>query len=230
MHNAQRQKKMMIIIPILIAFSFFPRWCAQSFSFHSEAKAQFFSKDLHGHKDHVRLFTTSALCSTNNNDDALDRKEEEILLKFSLAVDEKYSVEEDVIPIVQRYISSFPFSAVLPVQPLTYTPKENGMGVDVAFLRKKTEEKSSKDGGIEFKIMRCDDDTSYESLPSRILIEVRRVSEGQFVSKAFSEGLLVKAFVEGLIDGDEGCGRVGIGRKELLTRCSVESMFHKWMQ
>jgi hypothetical protein len=50
--------------------------------------------------------------------------------------------------ILLNYTRSFPFAAVLPVQPLTYLPTADG--VEVTFLRKKTETKPANDGGIRF--------------------------------------------------------------------------------
>ena len=63
----------------------------------------------------------------------------------------------------------------------------------------------------------------------RVNIEAKRISDGQFVSKVFSESMIVKAFVNGLNYGEKEGGRVGIGYDELISKCSVESIFHKWM-
>jgi hypothetical protein len=52
--------------------------------------------------------------------------------------------------ILMNYTRSFPFAAVLPVQPLTYLPTPDG--VEVTFLRKKTETKPTNDGGIRFTV------------------------------------------------------------------------------
>lgn len=183
--------------------------------------------------------STSSLCSSKNNDNTTSGSNlgEEILLKVSLSIKGNNDVD-DVVHIIQQYLTSFPFSAVLPVQPLTYVPREDGRGVNVTFLRKKTEEKSGKDGGIEF-ILTADEgegeDSKEESSngsalsPHRVNIEAKRISEGQFISKVFSEGMIVKAFVNGLKYGEKEGGRVGRGYDELMSKCSVESIFHKWM-
>ena len=155
--------------------------------------------------------------------------EEEILLKVSLSINDKYSIE-DATPVIQNYMTSFPFSAVLPVQPLTYTPRDDGMGVKVAFLRKKTQEKSSYDGGIDFLLSVDEDEKSSQSNRARVNIVATRVSKGQFVSKIFSEGMVVKAFVNGLNNGETDGGRVGLGYDQLMEMTSVESTFHLWMK
>jgi len=78
-------------------------------------------------------------------------EQEETLLKIRCRVllsNEK----EQVLSVLQNYVQSFAFSSVLPVQPLTYMPTDDG-GVQVQFLRKKTKEKGSVDGGLRFWIL-----------------------------------------------------------------------------
>lgn len=128
--------------------------------------------------------------------------------------------EIDVICSLQSYVASFPFAAVLPVQPMKYVPREDGPGVDISFLRKKTMDKGAIDGGIHFII-------SSEKGEDLIRLDARRESEGQTISKVFSEGLIVKTFVSGLLD-EEG-GRVGINKDELVSLCDIEKIIHKWM-
>lgn len=161
----------------------------------------------------------------SNNDNNENQDAEEILMQVSLSMNENFTAE-NTIPIIQKYLSSFPFSAVLPVQPLSYTPVEDALGVKVSFLRKKTQEKSSHDGGIEFNITTVEDE---QDSSVRINITARRDSEGQFISKVFSEGAIVKSFVSGLSNGEEEGGRVGIGRDDLIKACSIQSIYHKWM-
>ena len=127
--------------------------------------------------------------------------------------------DSEMLGKVLDYVASFPFSAVLPVQPLTYTPRDDGRGVDVTFLRKKTQEKGSVDGGMTFLLSLNGE--------GEIVILATRNSEGQVISKVFSEGMVIKAFVSGLW-GEEG-GRVGLGYEELMDIVSVESVIHKWM-
>eukprot|EP01083_Nonionella_stella_P097414 273813_1 len=126
----------------------------------------------------------------------------------------------DVVCSLQSYVASFPFAAVLPVQPMKYVPREDGPGVDISFLRKKTMDKGAIDGGIHFII-------SSEKDGELIRLDARREAEGQTISKAFSEGLIIKTFVSGLLD-EEG-GRVGINKDELVSMVDVEKIIHKWM-
>ena len=152
--------------------------------------------------------------------DSIPEEMEEVLMKVTLAPkDNAKCSESDIFDKVLDYVASFPFSAVLPVQPLTYTPRKDGRGVDVTFLRKKTQEKGSVDGGMTFLL-------SSEG-EGGILITARRKSEGQVVSKVFSEGMVIKSFVSGLW-GEEG-GRVGLGYDELIKMISIENVVHKWM-
>ena len=134
---------------------------------------------------------------------------------------------------VQQYCQTFPYAAVLPVQPLTYIPltlPDGNPGVKVSFLRKKTAEKGSIDGGILFTCCLvseedCDDEglTNYKR---RIQLTAIRIAEGQTVSKMFSEKQILLAFVKGLNDAR------GI---EILTtgdggrHVEVESIFHRWL-
>lgn len=170
------------------------------------------------------------LKSSNNADNEQHNvKEEEILMKISLSLNQNLNTDKvEATEIILKYLSSFPFSAVLPVQPLTYTPLMNAKGVKVSFLRKKTEEKSSQDGGIEFRIFVVDQNEE-DNESARINIVARRDSEGQFISKIFSEGAIIKSFVSGLNHGEEEGGRVGIGHDKLMQICSIQSIYHKWM-
>ena len=145
---------------------------------------------------------------------------EDILMKIALSTNGS-TTEAEAVDLLRKYVASFPFSAVLPVQPLTYLPRDDGKGVDVTFLRKKTKEKGSMDGGIYFFI------SSDENKEGLINLIAMRNSEGQTISKVFTEGLVIKSFVSGL-DGDED-GKTGINRDELLEKVSVEKVVHKWM-
>jgi hypothetical protein len=91
----------------------------------------------------------------NKKMDLPDYDNEEILLKINLALHPGVSIP-DALQAVVTYSQSFPFAAVLPVQPLTYLPPtrtsldDDVDGVEIKFLRKKTTEKSAVDGGIRF--------------------------------------------------------------------------------
>ena len=167
-----------------------------------------------------RIFT--AFMTDNDNDfntnDTDNEDEEETILRINLSILDSNSSESTMEKIV-KYIQSFPFSAVLPVQPLTYVPSEDNRGVKVTFLRKKTKEKGSVDGGIHISATLRDDNKD-----KKIEIEAKRNSEGQTVSKVFSEMLIVKAFIKGL--SGEDTERTNTELEELV---SIDSVFHKWM-
>lgn len=146
--------------------------------------------------------------------------QEETLLKIHCSTTNREV--DSVLPEIQKYIQSFPFAAVLPVQPLQYLPTEDG-GVEVLFLRKKTKEKGSVDGGLRFFVVR---------IPDRELeIVVKRNSEGQSVGKMFSEKLVVQAFVNSFMGKDVQEGKHPLTNRDAPTKelVQVESVFHKWL-
>eukprot|EP00979_Chaetoceros_neogracilis_P001895 scaffold343_cov266-Chaetoceros_neogracile.AAC.13 len=149
-----------------------------------------------------------------------ETEHEEILMKIVFSVKNGKSHEE-AINVLQSYIASFPFSAVLPVQPLTYIPRDDGNGVNVSFLRKKTTEKGSIDGGINFILSSVQDDTE------EVVLVAMRNAEGQTVSKVFTEGLVIKSFTAGLYGDEEG--KTGLRKDELMDTISIEKCIHKWM-
>jgi hypothetical protein len=134
---------------------------------------------------------------------------------------------------VQQYCQTFPYAAILPVQPLTYIPltlPDGNPAVKVSFLRKKTAEKGSIDGGILFTCCLvseedCDDE-GLDNYKRRIQLTAIRITEGQTVSKMFSEKQILLAFVKGLNDarGIEILTPPGGGR-----HVEVESIFHRWL-
>lgn len=98
----------------------------------------------------------------------------------------------------------------------------------VSFLRKKTAEKGSVDGGILFSSCLvseedCDEDGILENYKKRIQLTAWRISKGQTVSKSFSEKQILLAFVKGLSEGR--------GAEVLMEGGNVEvdSVFHLWM-
>lgn len=185
-----------------------------------------------------------------NADDA-----EETLLRinFSFPTQEReidFLKGEKALEAVQTYTKSFPFVAVLPVQAMTYFPIQttNGdLAVKVTFLRKKTAEKGSMDGGILFSCRLAKEEGCGEDDPAdadssvgddssppmtsqtndnqrqRIHLVAQRISKGQTVSKVFSEKQLIMAFVKGLSE---------VRGKEILVKggdVEVDSIFHLWM-
>ena len=143
-----------------------------------------------------------------------DYELEETLLRVHLSPRPGVDID-DALGMVSKYTTSFPFAAVLPVQPLNYLPTPDG-GVDVKFLRKKTKEKGSLDGGIRFFIGKERDG---------IEILAKRNSDGQTVPKIFSERLVVQAYAKG-ISGDE-VEKTGMPPIEFVA---LDSIFHKWME
>ena len=118
------------------------------------------------------------------------------------------------------FCQAFPFSAVLPVQPLQYLPTEDD-GVEVKFLRKKTELKSAINGGIRFFVEEsANDDDDIMGLD----LTVKRNSIGQSISKIMAEKLIVNAFVAGITGEEpEKYGALPV------DTVRVTSLFHKWM-
>ena len=54
-----------------------------------------------------------------------------------------------------------------------------------------------------------------------------RNSSEQTISKVFSEGILIIAFVKSLC-GETG-GRQGLGYDKHMDMISIQSIYHKWM-
>ena len=147
---------------------------------------------------------------------ALDMADEETLLQLHLTLANQNVDPDLALAKVQQYTQSFPFSAILPVQPLSYLPTHEG-GVDVLFLRKKTDEKGSVDGGMRFFVTSSQENGGVE-------VQVKRNSKGQSVGKVFTEKLVVQAYCDGISGNDET--RTGSAPLEFV---SVSSVFHKWM-
>jgi hypothetical protein len=190
--------------------------------------AEFFSKQ-------------STLLFSNPSDDENAQKDnaekqwdqEESLLVMNLSPLPDVSCEDSMSRISQ-YIRSFPFAAVLPVQPLQALPTDDG-GIELRFLRKKTHIKSGVDGGVRFFVTVRDDGTH-----DCIEVLVKRNSEGQSIPKIFAEKLIVQSFAKGMAIGSD-CGnddgkepssiKVPTTRIESPTKdmAKIQSVFHKWM-
>ena len=145
---------------------------------------------------------------------------------------------EDCLSRISQYIRSFPFAAVLPVQPLQALPTDDG-GLELKFLRKKTETKSGLDGGVRFFVHLQD-----EKKDDVIEVVIKRNSEGQTIPKMFAEKLIIQSFVKGMALGsdsgnDDGRSsdepsspvKVPNTRIESPTKdmAKMESVFHKWL-
>jgi hypothetical protein len=129
----------------------------------------------------------------------------------------------DAMSRVSRFCQSFPFAAVLPVQPLQYLPVYEDGGVELKFLRKKTDLKSGIDGGIRFFLDRVpphDDNDNRECIE----ITAKRNSSGQFITKMMAEKLVITSFVSSI----RGDGTSNFGSPP-LDAVRIRSMYHKWM-
>lgn len=140
--------------------------------------------------------------------------------------------------LLMDYVRSFPFAAVLPVQPLTYLPTSGG--VDVTFLRKKTATKPTNDGGIRFVLEPVPQPSSEPAgTPSTSwILTARRNSEGQSVQKLFSAKLIVQEFLGGLTGASQrfAAATTTSARNDNTPRplqprdvVLVTSVYHKWM-
>jgi len=178
-------------------------------------------------------------------------EEEETLLAMHLAPSDDVSID-DAFNHVSKYVQSFPFAAVLPVQPLQYLPRDDG-GVELQFLRKKTHIKPGVDGGIRFFIAKRSSETdtgeegtgAVDDIDGGLDVTAKRNSSGQSLSKIFAEKLVVTTFVQGVLDGakmkataetnDSNESSDGVvppkTRIESPTASFVTTMsvFHKWM-
>lgn len=150
-----------------------------------------------------------------NKYDSRGYQNEETLLQIRFAIHPEYS-KDDAKERLLAYIKTFHFAAVLPVQPLTYLPNEDKDGVDIQFLRKKTDVKSGNEGGIRFYIA--------ESADRYIELIAKRNSMGQTIPKIFSERLIVTALASGIQGKEED--RFGPAPSAVLT---LQSIYHKWM-
>eukprot|EP00986_Skeletonema_menzelii_P007227 scaffold2826_cov152-Skeletonema_menzelii.AAC.3 len=162
--------------------------------------------------------------------DSLD----ETLLRINFSVIQGAGIFEsyanNALEAVRSYTQSFPFAAVLPVQPLTYLPIQMSDGspaLKVTFLRKKTPEKGSQDGGIVFTSRLVSEEDcdpgGLENYVLRIELQAKRIKEGQTIPKVFSEKQICLAYIKGL---SETKGQ------ELLAEGGgvvVDSVFHIWM-
>ena len=175
-------------------------------------------------------FSSLKLSGSASGDDEMTTDEpEEVLSRMNLSINA--GIDPDAaIKATKEYARGFPFAAVLPVQPLTYLPSP--AGVKVTFLRKKTEEKGSQDGGMDFSIEFTDvaapdedDEIGVGTLSGRrIRLLATRISEGQTVSKMFSEKMVITEFIKGISSATDSSSSA------LGNAVSVESYFHKWME
>jgi hypothetical protein len=194
-------------------------------------------KDKNSIPDNDSTFQSPPPASSNAPPYIHDYSTEEILLCLHLEVLSESGVSlSDALEQVQAYTQSFPFAAVLPVQPLSYLPitkatatapataPATGGGVEIKFLRKKTDEKSGTEGGLCFfidtlgavkeaaaaaataaadeaeadKDMDMDNDDKNSRM---IVLTVKRNSAGQTIRKIIAERLVITSYVASLTAG-----------------------------
>ena len=158
--------------------------------------------------------------SDESNNELETVNNRELLLQLHISINHDNSNNAvDIMEKIRTYLRSFPFAAILPVQPLTYVPSDNG--VDVTFLRKKTQEKGSVDGGILIGVnmVQNDDEALSDSSMNNcaLCLIAKRNSDGQVVQKVFSEKIVVMQLLK------------GIDKKQTDLGFQVESVFHRWM-
>ena len=102
-----------------------------------------------------------------------------VLLKVNIA-----NLDENE---VVQWLMQRGWASVLPMQPMLWGPIEPSppYGVELTFRRKPTDEKGGTDGGLRFVV-------------EAGTLLVTRISEGQAISKSFSERILVEKTVKDL--------------------------------
>ena len=179
----------------------------------------------------IRQASKSRLASSSSestpDSPAPDYSQEDTLLKVHFVIQPGVQPEE-AASALSKFSQSFPFAAVLPVQPMQYLPAEDG-GVEIKFLRKKTDIKSGIDGGIRFFLEQSqssssaeDEDHEDDDAPYELELTAKRNSVGQSISKIMSEKLIVTSYVAALTTAIDK-------PSPIHEKLSMTSMFHKWM-
>ena len=221
-----------MILVILFAFLSIPSstsfTCSISASYRSEfarpdAKALSPQQNCNEYRNLLR--SSASDDDTKSVYETFVDETDETLLRINFSFED--ASDENALDAVRQYTKSFPFAAVLPVQPLTYLPvhmpgPDGELALKVTFLRKKTEEKDSRDGGMIFQCRIAQKDITNEDDGVKINLVAKRVSKGQTVSKIFSEKQIIMAFVNGL---DEERGKMILDNANV----QVESVFHQWL-
>jgi hypothetical protein len=97
----------------------------------------------------LRRFLSKQPPPSPSDDTIVDYTQEETLLCISMTTQPGITLN-DALLCLSKFCQTFPFAAVLPVQPLFYIPMKDDGGVEIKFLRKKTPDRSGVDGGIRF--------------------------------------------------------------------------------
>jgi hypothetical protein len=165
----------------------------------------------------LRRFLSTQPPPSPSDDTIVDYTQEETLLCISMTTQPGITLN-DALLCISKFCQTFPFAAVLPVQPLFYIPMKDDGGVEIRFLRKKTPDRSGVDGGIRFFLRSAvpdgnDDDNNYDTAnydpscsnngeqpnnrnPSPIVeLIAKRNSNGQVITKIIAEKLVITNFV-----------------------------------
>jgi hypothetical protein len=179
-----------------------------------------------------RIFSTPQ--SPSGDVTLTDYTQEETLLCISMTLQPDVALD-DALASISKFCQTFPFAAVLPVQPLFYIPVAEDGGVEIKFMRKKTPERGSNDGGIRFFLRTVTDDSDPENtLPSpSIELTAKRNSNGQVITKIMAEKLVIVNFVRSFA-GDDQNTTANVLQKFNKTSPTanfvhIQSMYHKWM-
>ena len=110
---------------------------------------------------------------------------------------------------METWLMQRPFAAALPIQPMLVKPlhPQPPAGIQITFRRKPSSEKGGTDGGLRCTVACSEVDGDESSDESGVLL-VTRISEGQTISKAFSERALIKRLLTDLATLPEDCGAV----------------------
>lgn len=190
---------------------------------------------------HQGPYSSALLGSISNNNSSTGSAGDILLcMKFSIAGSSRTvgmnRTDHRFVEELRAYVRSFPFAAILPVQPMQYLPTE--LGVTIAFMRKKTAEKGMQDGGIQIDIIDTKGGVEAESDEEEVIPEgeeasigsehsfvqltASRIAEGQTVSKIFSEKIVAVKLLEGI--------RMWLTEQDgALSDVELTSVYHKWM-
>eukprot|EP00970_Alexandrium_tamarense_P020853 scaffold15773_cov193-Alexandrium_tamarense.AAC.5 len=193
----------------------------------------------HRHRNHRHFHQHRVVLSSSSspNDDLskfqlFDGETDATLLRINFSLSSStLEGASRAINALRTYTRGFPFAAHLPVQPLTYLPVRLSNGEEalkVSFLRKKTAEKDAMDGGIIFTVKNTGNnegtvDGDDDGERQQVCLEAKRISQGQTISKVFSEKQVILAYLNGLDD------RLG---QDISVECGdieIDSVFHLWM-
>ncbi|GKY97892.1 hypothetical protein MPSEU_000747200 [Mayamaea pseudoterrestris] len=152
------------------------------------------------------------LSPLSDSSDSTSHETHDTLLRIHLAAQ-----TDDAFDHVQRYVRTFPFSIILPKQPLMSLPTSDG-GVELLFLKSNAQACTpSINGGMRLFLRQDDDDDE------RIVLTMKRNGRDQVCDKFEQEKVVVTQLVSGLTGHD-------VGLQQGLTKAAqILSIYHMWM-